>query len=513
MPAVNTRHRIYQTLMNRWAMIRDAVDGEAKVKEAGDEYLPRLTGTDDKEYRAYKMRALFFEATRRTLSGLVGMVMQKLPKIEASESTEEVFLKSLTKDGMSLNGFAAVVLSEVLMLNKYGILADLPPRISTETEPWLIGYTAESIINWEFAPNVDGRIIPTTIVLEEEYEIVDPEDRFVLDTKKQYRVLELINRDSLEAFIEKEKVFVELPTRLPDQVDIYRVQVWRLKKDLAEGGAGAAKDEFIMHDEFFPSWQGNAMDRIPFVVVTAENEDKEDQKPPLEGLASVNMSHYRTSADLEHGRHFTALPTPYIAGLTEQVELHIGSSKAWIITGVDANQIKVGMLEFTGAGLSALKEGMEEKQNQMAILGARLLEQQKKATESFETHKLRSAGEQSILASIANGVSEGINDALKWMTEWDNSLGEMSIRLNTDFIRMSMDPTMLTALIGALQQGKMSFKTYFHNMQERGMYPDEHSEEDEIALITDDAANMPGLNLGDDEEEEEEEEEEEGEEE
>lgn len=501
MPAVNTRHRIYEMLMNRWAMIRDAVDGEAKVKAAGELYLPKLTGTDDKEYNAYKLRALFFEATRRTLNGLSGMVMQTLPKIEAKESTEEVFLKSLTKDGMSLNGFSAVVLSEVLMLNKYGILADLPPRISAETEPWLIGYTAESIINWEFAPNVDGKIIPIQIVLEEDYEKTDPNDRFVSETKKQFRVLELLDRTSADtAAAEKGEI---LPTRLPEQLDIYRVQVWRFKKDLGVGGGGSADtagDRFILHEEFFPSFQGSAMDRIPFVVVTAENEDKEDQKPPLEGLASVNMSHYRTSADLEHGRHFTALPTPYVIGLSEQQDLHIGSSKAWVISGVPATDVKVGMLEFTGTGLGALEKGMSEKQDQMAILGARLLEAQKKAAEAFETHKLRSAGEQSILASTANGVSEGINEALKWMTEWDSSLGEMSIQLNTEFVKMSMDPTMLTALIGALQQGKMSFKTYFHNMQERGMYPEEHTEEDEIALIIDDSAGLPGLDLGDEEE-------------
>ena len=495
-PAVNSQHSIYAKLAPRWAMIRDAVDGEASVKAQGDVYLPRLTGTDQVQYDAYLLRALFFEATRRTLNGLVGMVMQKLPKVEAKETTQKVFLKSLTKDGLSINGFSAVVLSEVLMLNKYGILADLPERISAETEPWLVGYTAESIINWQFE-NIDGRQTPVRIVLKEEWEKLDVEDRFKSETKDQYRVLELMNRDVAEELAAKSKTEVFLPTRLPDQINIYRVQVYRLKKDLDSlAGAGISADEFILHEEIFPSFQGSAMDKIPFVIVTAEDEDKEDQKPPLEGLASVNMSHYRTSADLEHGRHFTALPTPYIIGLTEQQDLFIGSSKAWVITGVDANQVKVGMLEFTGTGLGALEKAMEEKQAQMAILGARLLEQQKKVAEAFETHKLRSAGEQSILASTANGVSEGINEALKWMTEWDSTLGDISIQLNTEFVKLLMEPTMLTALIGALQQGKMSFKTYFFNMQERGMYPEEHTEEDEIDLIKDDADSIPALDLG-----------------
>jgi hypothetical protein len=481
-------------------MVRDAVEGEAKVKSMTTQYLPKLTGTDEPTYEAYVLRALFFEATRRTLNGLVGMVMQKPPKVEAKETTVDVFLKSLTKDGLSLNGFASVVLSEVLMLNKYGILADLPTRISAETEPWLVGYPAESIINWEFAPNLDGRSLPTRIVLEEEWEKLDSSDRFIVEAKKQYRVLELVDRETAERLAEEADPPVILPTRLPGQLDIYRVQVWRWKKDI-EGGS-TTPEELILHSETFPSVQGNAMDRIPFVIVTAEDEDKEDQKPPLEGLASINMSHYRTSADLEHGRHFTALPTPYVAGVSEQQTLHMGSSKVMVITGVSGNEVKVGMLEFSGEGLSALSTAITEKQDQMAILGARLLEPQKKAAEAFETHKLRSAGEQSILASVAIGVSEGMNQALKWMTEWDSTLGDMSIQLNTDFIRISMEPQMLTALVGALQGGKISFKTYFFNLQERGMYTDEHTEEDELALIKDDSAEMPGIDIDEEEEEE-----------
>lgn len=501
MPAVNTRHRIYIELKERWAMVRDAVEGEHAVKAAKENYLPKLQGASDPVYDAYVLRALFFEATRRTLQGLVGMVMQKPPKIEAKDDVQENFLKNLSKDGMSVFGFSAVVLREVLMLNKYGILADLPPKISTESEPWLIGYPAESIINWEFQDNVDGKSIPTRIVLEEEYVKHDSTDRFVKQHKKQWRVLELIDRMIAEQLQDaKEGVVEALPIQPSGENDIYRVQVWKLKKDLA-AGVGAAEDEFILVDEFFPNFRGSAITRIPFVIVTAEDEDKEDQKPPLEGLASVNMSHYRSSADLEHGRHFTALPTPYVVGLAEQQDLMIGSSKAWMISGVNASEVEIGMLEFTGTGLGALEKAMTEKESQMARLGARLLEDQKKAVESFETHKIKSAGEQSILASVANGTSEGLNDILKWMTEWDPSLGDITIQLNTEFLRMTMEPGMLKELIGALQSGKMSFKTYFFNMQERGMYPEEHTEEDESNLIDDEAGKPDSMGLDDDDDE------------
>jgi hypothetical protein len=192
-----------------------------------------------------------------------------------------------------------------------------------------------------------------------------------------------------------------------------------------------------------------------------------------------------------------------VVGLSEQQDLVIGSSTAWVISGVNASEVEIGMLEFTGQGLKALETAMNEKESQMARLGARLLEDQKQAVESFETHKIKSAGEQSILAAVANGVSEGMNEALEWMTVWDATLGEMTMILNTDYVKAVMEPTMLTALVGALQGGRISFKTFFFNLQQRGMYPDDHTEETELDLIESEAPEPMDL----DEEEEEEEEE------
>lgn len=483
MPMVNAQHRVYRKYIARWTMIRDAVEGEYAVKAAGEVYLPKLIEQEQNAYKAYKQRALFFEATGRTLQGLSGMVMRKDPSIEASESTKNGFLKKVTKKGIGIIGFANVVLQEVLMLNKYGILVDLPETITTDSEPWFVGYNAESMINWEFDTDSDGKRILTRMVLEEPYALKDPEDRFKVEEKTQWRVLELVSAEAAQRELSETK---DAPAVLfsPNQTNVYRVQVWRKKKDLpGNEGSSAKDDEFVIHETRFPSLRGVSMERIPFIIATSVQEDEDEQKPPMEGLASVNMSHYRSSADLEHGRHFTALPTPYVIGLEKQEKLTIGSAVAWMISGVSGKEVAVGMLEFTGQGLTALEKAMSEKQQQMAILGARLLEEQKKAAEAFQTHELRAAGEHSVLAQTANGTSDAINEALEIVGTWDTSLGKMTISLNTEFVRIGMSPQMLSQLLLALQGSKISFRTFFHKMKEGGMYPDEHTEEQELALI------------------------------
>jgi len=516
MPTVNAQHNIYQKLRPRWTMVRDAVEGEYAVKLAGTTYLPKLHKQGETQYGAYKLRALFYEATRRTLQGLVGMVLRKNPTVEAKQTAKDGILKRITKNNLSLDGFANVVMQEVLMMNKYGILADLPPIISNTANPWLVGYTAESIINWEYDINADGKKVLVRVVLEETFGEVADDDRFKVTDKQQWRVLELVTKEIAMAELANAE---NAPVVLfdPQQQNVYRVQIWRKTTDMPGlVGAAARADEFTLHDTIFPAVRGAAMDSIPFVVITSGDADEEEQKPPMEGLASVNMSHYRTSADLEHGRHFTALPTPYIIGLSEMSDLVIGGSSAWVISGVDAQQVKIGMLEFSGQGLSALENAISEKQQQMAILGARFLEEQKKSAEAFETHEMRSAGEHSVLASVANGVSAGINEALEILAKWDPSMGTITIELNTEFVRIGMAPEMLAQLLAALQAGRMSFKSFFFKMQQGGMYPDEHTEDDELKFLEDDAATFGAIapdeldeeEEDDDDKEEEEEEEE-----
>src|SRR5690606_21487091 len=109
-----------------------------------------------------------------------------------------------------------------------------------------------------------------------------------------------------------------------DDAGRYVQQVWRFddeQKAWVKDGS-----------PIFPVRRSVRLDFIPFVFVNASGISAAVSKPPLVDLADVNLSHYRTSADLEHGRHLTALPTPWITGWDGSGgEFRIGSSTAWAI--------------------------------------------------------------------------------------------------------------------------------------------------------------------------------------
>ena len=213
-------------------------------------------------------------------------------------------------------------------------------------------------------------------------------------------------------------------------------------------------------------------------------------------MIAVNLDHYRLDADYKHGLHFTALPTAWVSGFHKDAQLRIGSSTAWVTDTIGAH---AGFLEFTGQGLTTFERAMDRAETLMAILGSRLLETQKRVSESAEALSLRQAGEGSIVANISGSISKGVTQILRWVYFWHSSAGKnegkrqkdemmpgedvVSFTLNQDFETATMTPQELTALVAAWQAGAVSSET-LHNLMRRGevLEPSRSNEEETKAI-------------------------------
>jgi hypothetical protein len=208
------------------------------------------------------------------------------------------------------------------------------------------------------------------------------------------------------------------------------------------------------------------LDYIPFVFLSSDDVTPEVDEPPLIDLVDMNIAHWRSTADYEHGCHFAGLPTPVVSGYTplkDGEKLYVGSATAWIFPEKEA---KATYLEFTGQGLNALKENIGDKEQRMAVLGARMLEALKKGIESAQTASIHRVGEQSMLASTSTSISLGLTRALQWFSDWAGANGDASIDLNKDFFPAPMDAQTLSALVSAWQSGAISDQTLFDNLQQ-----------------------------------------------
>ena len=438
--AVNEKHPEYLKNLTKWQLMRDALAGEV----AKEKYVPKLSDQEAEEYSAYVGRAEFYNATARTQVALTGLLFAKPPKVELPEALKTIG-ENISLDDDTLEALAKNIADECLSVGRCGVLVDLPSvekadysKLEAERlnlRAYATLYKAENIINWK-TTKINGSNVTSLVVLAETY--AEPtQDEFVDKIKTRYRVLDL-------------------------HEGYYRQRVF------SETKAG----NFEVVSEIYPSANGQKLEYLPFTFFNVNDLKTSVEKPPLLDLAKVNISHFRSEVDLEHGTHFTALPTPYVTGYQGETEgkLKIGSTAVWAINSPGA---KVGFIEFSGAGLSTPEHRNAVKEKRMSILGARLLLDEKKTAEATETLQMRKSGENAVLTSVAATISEGIVSFLKDIAFFENIASENLIyEINTDYNLTMIEPQLLAQIIAGIQSGDIPNEVLYDALLKGELMPE-----------------------------------------
>jgi hypothetical protein len=459
----DTRHASYKAHEPTWAKCRDVVAGEDAVHGKKTEYLPMLSEQTPQEYNAYVQRTPFYNATARTIDGLVGMVLRKEPTI-VSPAALDAIVKDVTLTGCTLAELSEHVLREILEVGREGILVEYPPQIegpltlaqasAMNRRPYCSVFHAEHIINWR-VERVNNAMQPVMIVLAET----------VTEWSSEFESSEVPQRRAL------------------------LLEAGRYVQRLYRKGQ---KDEWEQFGpDIVPLMSGAPLTYIPFVIFGPSSNSFECQKPPIYDLACLNLSHYRTIADYEHGAHFTGLPMLFLAGvqLAEGEKVRLGAQTA--VTSIDP-QSDGKYIEFTGQGLGALKDRAAEKEAGMAAIGARMLAPEKTGVEAEGALKLRHSGEAAVLTTISKMVGAGLTRVLQIMADWEGVSGAVSVEMNTDFLEIAMTPQEIDSLVKAWQMGAISRQTLHENLQGGEIIAPGVTVEEEEARIGDAPPTLAG---------------------
>jgi hypothetical protein len=470
---VNSTHPDYDANAFDWLRARDVLAGEDAVKSAGEKYLPRLDSQTDEEFLAYRKRASFFNATARSAEGFIGLIFRRPPFVKVPESQSGVgralaaFLNDADMLGTTLPGYAKNVVSEVVGIGRAGSLIDWEGDV--EKRAYVSLYSAEQILNWRIE-RVNGRNVPTLIVLSEIFTDASKDD-FELNFQQQIRVLKLVPGENIK----------DASGKRPFK---YEVEIWRPKENKRK----TDKVEWELFETKIPLRLGKPLPLIPFVFHGPRHSRPDVDRPPLRDIIAVNLDHYRLNADYKHGLHFTALPTAWVSGFEKSATLRIGSSTAWVSETPGAT---AGFLEFSGQGLTTFERAMDRDERLMAVLGSRLLEDQKKVGETAEAIQLRQSGENSALSAIATSVSESLTQVIRWIFWWNSteeipeaiSGADVLVQLNTDFSLKGMSSQELQAIVAAWQSAAISRDTMFELFRRGEILPDGRTNQDEAALV------------------------------
>lgn len=456
---VNTPHPDHEHWHEDWRTCRDAFKGQRAVKRASQRYLKRLTGQTNSEYEAYKHRALFYSITSKSVSGLVGMATARPAVRRYPEAMAPYFDDN---SGTQFYEAFSSIVGELLLMGRYGLLVD---RSVTDGLPSLHGYKTEDILNWQ--ETRDGQ--PYMVVLREMVPNVNETDEFVRINQEQYRVLRLAPKDSILSSAQLMQGLLSDFSDLPivNKIGsnfIYTVTTYDSKMQLI--------------NTVVPSNRGRPMNRIPFYCGNPMGVTMHPMKPPMLDVADINISHYQTSADLEHGRHFTGLPTAVVTGVAAGTVLKIGSTTAWVLPDTSAD---AKYLEFTGQGLKTLENAMQEKQGQMAALSSRLMDNSANGSEAADAIRLRYMSESASLSSIVRTAEAILNLCYKTIAAMEElNPDDVQIQLEKEFHNVKMAPSEVVKLTESYLTGGMSVETYVYNLRRGDLLSVDRTDKDEI---------------------------------
>lgn len=395
-----------------WLAIRHAMIGEVEIKKHGTEYLPRPDGMDDSQYSAYLDRAVFYNMVYRTVTGLTGSVFRRDPRLMKAGPKLRELSKRISKDGLSLTLFSKVITQEMISTGRYGVLVDKTDADSLTAKPYLAGYTCENILDWT-TTEIEGRDEFDYILLRE----------FVVDR----RLYEMVG-DQLVANATYGQLFTHYRVlRLLYNESEAR---WEYRQELYARHAADADmtEEAIITT---PLVFGVPMKRIPFRFFNPTTNLGEIEKPPILDILTLNLSHYKSYAQLEHGRFYTANPVYYVTGGQEDDEYHIGPSVVWEI----GNGEKAGIIEFNGSGMKSLENALAQKETQVASLGGRLIGDSNTAGQSDNQIKLKDRNEASLLLNVTTVLNTNFSELLIILSQWMNEdTTGLEFRVNQDFL-------------------------------------------------------------------------------
>jgi len=443
----------YQAVLADWKLLADVVAGERAVKAAGTAYLPKPNPADDSDhnrrrYEQYKLRAVFYGATGNTLAGLIGAAFRKAPETKIPDGLAFA-LSDIDGAGISIYQQAQKTLGQTLLKGRCGLLVDYPETsgiTSVATQRLLnirattTRVNAENIINWR-TEMVGGSAKLSLVVISESHEVVDG---FGSTDEQQFRVLRLID-------------------------GVYFVEIWRMNE---------AKTQWVLSSSIAPTRaDGSNWDQIPFVFVGAENNDHEIDRAPLLPIALLNLAHYRNSADYEDSVYFCGQPQPWMSGLDVEWRNHLQKTGITIGSGVTLPIPKNGAFGIEQASPNTLaKEAMDQKERQMISLGARVIERSVAAKTATEVDSNDSV-QHSILSLAASNVSAAYTKCLGWMAEFMGVPGGILFEISREFASKSLDPQMITALVGAWQSGKLPESDLWNYWRKHGLIEGDKGDE------------------------------------
>jgi len=442
----------YDKNIKKWKLTRNAANG-LSFEDARD-YIPRRTQEEQDQYYNRVQKAIYTNYTGRTREGLKGAIFRLPPRIELPPDMD-FMLENADGSGQSLTQVAKLAADEVMETGRFGLLADYPmvdesltieQVRSMQLQPHIATYTAESIINWHVHV-INGRRQLGMIVLKENAPV--HYDEFTWDYVDRYRVLRL--KDNKEY---TQQLYDESCDPITEEITI-------------RGSSG------------------KPFDYIPFHFIGSRDNMPDVDEPVLYDIATVNIGHFRNSADQENNLSVHGGGT-LVVSTDMSPEAFQSANPAGITVGENSGLVlseggKAELLQLNAA--SAIGAEMTHKEQIMVQIGAKIIT--KTGQRTAEEARIQATSENSMLDTLVGNMNEAFSSVLSDCRAFiADSEAEITFSLNSDFYADTIAPQEIMAMIQGNDAGVMPKIDIIRRLIDAGWIQSEGTPEDIISDIT-----------------------------
>lgn len=419
-------HSDYVFMRYKWDIIDDCLEGEDKIKLKGTCYLPKTMGMEtdkqhgDEIYKAYKMRADYYDYPADFYMAIGGLLRQKDPELSFPDEMDTKFVPSPSYvSNKSFYDVYSDVIDYVTKYARHGILLDIPEGRDKAIDlyPVIVQYNARQIKHWG-TTIYKGQEVVSFVVLDESYYSYDNASLSQIQ-KPRYRFLGLKTltddgNNELDTPIyytysgETWDFGIFNPPYVPTGVDV--------------GGKTV----------YFPSLKGKTMPYIPFWCIGTTKIGLDVEKPIIYPLCKASLALYRLSADYKEYLFKQGFALLFGHGFKPDTDIYVGGQKAIIIEDEHAS---LDYVEISGVGLSEYRLAMEAQHQYALQIGINIMKSSGDETGQSVLRRttLKTASLKTIAKTIAQGMTAVAKAAAYWRGLPQKEIDSITILPNIDF--------------------------------------------------------------------------------
>jgi hypothetical protein len=455
-------HPAYTDMMLTWELTTDLLGGTRAMKDANTKWLPKEDKEKDVPYRARLNRSVLFSAYAEAVGTLASrpfkepVVLWGVDKTPLPEPLDRIE-HNCDGYGSNLTQFCAQMMKICIDRGFGHILIDAPREAASNKgearqmgmKPYFVAVDPISVINWrsEKAPN--GQMKLTMIAIREW--VYKEDGEFSVEQVQQIRVIE------------------------PDR--------WRLYQP-------GKKNDWDLVDE--GEW---TLGEISLVTTYLDKEHGfMTAKPPLEGLAWLNLAHYQSLSDHRNNLRFARAGTVWATGLsTEEAEEGIVWGVNRLISSTNAGA-RFGILEHSGAAVTVGENELRHLEEMMQVLGKAPLMVKNWGNETAMASAIDAGKAVCDLQAWVRALEAGIEKAYEWAARWEGVQlpEEFAVDIHDDFAIAARSDTDVRVLSEARARGDLSRKTFLQQIKLRGVLTEDVDLDEELKAI---ASEPPALGM------------------